>query len=369
MIRSARHHPQFDRAQLAMLGEALGRDGLRSTLSELPAEIAAIKQRIESALGRDDRDAAGRACLVLKGVASNFGAARLAAVCRAFSRGLARESSVTARLAELSETIDKTLVALELELGDALHKDEFELLYLPWLDAESGRIAGYEALARWRHPTRGLLAAMQFIPMAEESGMIEELSGWVLRRACSDAVGWPADMKLSINLSPEQYASDYLCGAVFDALDFTALAANRLELEIVDPLATGDLRKLKRNLEELNARGIGPVRRQPVVAERHQGTALPAHQDRQVAGRRDHHAPARRPDRCEPGRARAGDRACRDGGRCRDRGAGRTAARTGMHRDAGISVQPPAHGDRGACRHAGLKPFRSDRNGGSSFLS
>ena len=256
MSASARARPQFDRAQLAMLGEALGRDELRAMLSGLPAEIAAVMPRIETALARDDREAAARAGLVLKSVASNFGAARLAAACRDFSHGLARESSVAARLAELSDTIDKTLVALELELGDALHKDEFELLYLPWLDAERGRITGCEALVRWRHPSRGLLAAMQFIPMAEENGMIVELSGWVLRRACSDAVGWPGDMNLSINLSPEQYASDYLCDAVFDALDFTALAASRLELEIVDPLATGDLRKLKRNLGELHARGI-----------------------------------------------------------------------------------------------------------------
>jgi EAL domain-containing protein (putative c-di-GMP-specific phosphodiesterase class I) len=98
---------------------------------------------------------------------------------------------------------------------------------------------------------------MQFIPMAEESGMIAQLSGWVLRRACADAMSWPPGVKLSINLSPEQHASDFLCGAVVDALDFTGFAADRLELEIVDPLTTGDLRKLKRNLEELAGRGIG----------------------------------------------------------------------------------------------------------------
>src|SRR5689334_14469495 len=110
MNRSARYHPQFDRAQFAMLGEALGRDEFRSVLSGLPAELAAIMRRIESALGRDDREAAARACLVLKGIASNFGAARLAAICRAFARGLAQESSVAARFAELSDTVDKTVI-------------------------------------------------------------------------------------------------------------------------------------------------------------------------------------------------------------------------------------------------------------------
>src|SRR5262249_56618414 len=118
MKGSARQRPQFDRPQLAMLAEALGRDELRAMFAGLPAEIAAVRGRIETALARDDRDAAGRAGLVLRSVASNFGAARLAAACRDFSRGLKRESSVAARLAELSETIDKTLVALELELGD-----------------------------------------------------------------------------------------------------------------------------------------------------------------------------------------------------------------------------------------------------------
>jgi EAL domain-containing protein (putative c-di-GMP-specific phosphodiesterase class I) len=257
MSGRARPNPQFDRAQLAMLGEALGRDELRAMLSGLPAEIAAIMGRIEAALAEDDRDAASRASLVLRSVASNFGAARLASACREFSRGIVRETSMPARLAELSDTIDKTLVALDLELGDALRRDEFALLYQPWFEVGSGRIAGCEALARWRHPTRGLLAAMQFIPMAEESGLIAQLSGWVLRRACADAVTWPCEVKLSINLSPGQYASDYLCGAVFDALDFTGLAAERLELEILDPLTAGDLRKLKRNLEELAGRGIG----------------------------------------------------------------------------------------------------------------
>jgi EAL domain-containing protein (putative c-di-GMP-specific phosphodiesterase class I) len=111
------------------------------------------------------------------------------------------------------------------------------------------------ARVRWRHPTRGLLSAMQFIPMAEESGMIALLSGWVLRRACADAMSWPPGVKLSINLSPEQCAGDFLCGAVVDALDFTGFAADRLEIEIVDPLTTGDLRKLKPNLEELAGRG------------------------------------------------------------------------------------------------------------------
>jgi EAL domain-containing protein (putative c-di-GMP-specific phosphodiesterase class I) len=191
------------------------------------------------------------------GMASNFGAARLAAICREFARDLGKSSSLQLPLDELSHTIDTTLVALELELGDALYRDEFELLYQPWVDAVSGRIAGCEALVRWRHPTRGLLGAMQFIPMAEESGMIAELSSWVLRRACSDAIDWPRHVKLSINLSPEQYASDYLCRAVLDALDFTGLAADRLELEIVDPLTTDDLRKLKRNLDALGAHGIG----------------------------------------------------------------------------------------------------------------
>ena len=257
MTGRARNNPQFDRAQLAMLGEALGRDELRSMLSGLLAEIAAIMRRIETSLGQDDRDAASRACLVLRSTASNFGAARLAAACRDFAGGIVRETSVPARLAELSDTIDKTLVALDLELGDALHKDEFALLYQPWLDVGTRRIAGCEALVRWRHPTRGLLSAMQFIPMAEESGMIAQLSGWVLRRACADATNWPAGVRLSINLSPEQYASDFLCGAVVDALDFTGFAAERLEFEIVDPLTTGDLRKLKLNLDELAGCGIG----------------------------------------------------------------------------------------------------------------
>jgi HPt (histidine-containing phosphotransfer) domain-containing protein len=147
MTGRARNNPQFDRAQLAMLGEALGRDELRSMLSGLPAEIAAIMRRIETSLGQDDRDAASRACLVLiRSAASNFGAARLAAACRDFAGGIVRETSVPARLAELSDTIDKTLVALDLELGERCTKTNSRCSISRGSTSERG---GLRAARRW----------------------------------------------------------------------------------------------------------------------------------------------------------------------------------------------------------------------------
>jgi diguanylate cyclase (GGDEF)-like protein len=146
--------------------------------------------------------------------------------------------------------------ALEVELRDALARDEFELWYQPWVNITSGQIGGCEALLRWRHPVRGLLGPMDFIPIAEETGLIGRLGHWVLRRACRDAAGWPPDIKLAVNLSAAQFIGGNLYETVLDVLAESGLAANRLELEITETLIIEDYDGTREALSRLRRHGI-----------------------------------------------------------------------------------------------------------------
>ena len=91
---------------------------------------------------------------------------------------------------------------LELDLRKALALREFEVFYQPQVEARTGHIKGFEALLRWRHPTRGFVSPAEFIPLAEELGLIGAIGEWVLRQACKEAASWPADISVAVNLSP-----------------------------------------------------------------------------------------------------------------------------------------------------------------------
>ena len=97
--------------------------------------------------------------------------------------------------------------ALELDLRKAVANGEFELFYQPLVDVRSRRVRGFEALLRWHHPERGLVSPADFIPLAEETGLIVPIGEWVLRRACKEAATWPDDVSVAINLSPVQFKS------------------------------------------------------------------------------------------------------------------------------------------------------------------
>jgi diguanylate cyclase (GGDEF)-like protein len=138
---------------------------------------------------------------------------------------------------------------LELELRRALHDKAFELHYQPIFNLEKSRVSGLEALLRWKHPWRGLVAPAEFIPLAEEIGLIIPLGEWVLQQACAAAVLWPEDMFVSVNLSPVQFKYDGLVQAVSDALAAAGLPAQRLELEITESVL---LDKSNANIATLN---------------------------------------------------------------------------------------------------------------------
>jgi diguanylate cyclase (GGDEF)-like protein len=124
--------------------------------------------------------------------------------------------------------------ALELDLRDALANEEFEVFYQPLYDLAENRICGFEALLRWRHPTRGLVSPGEFIPLAEEIGLIVPLGEWVLCTACTEAISWPGQLKLAVNVSAAQFKNDRLVKTVTDALALAGLSARRLELEITE---------------------------------------------------------------------------------------------------------------------------------------
>ena len=120
------------------------------------------------------------------------------------------------------------------DLRTALSRDEFELHYQILVDVITGRPCGAEALVRWRHPLEGLISPDRFIGLAEESGLIEPLGEWILERACTDAVSWPENIKVAVNLSAAQFRSGRLFDVVLCALVDFGLPPERLELEITE---------------------------------------------------------------------------------------------------------------------------------------
>ena len=123
---------------------------------------------------------------------------------------------------------------MELDLRRAFANGEFELHYQPLVSIASDRISGFESLLRWHHPDKGMISPAEFIPVAEDIGLITQLGEWVLREACSEAVKWPVDVKVAVNLSPAQFRSRNLVQVVISALAQSGLSPKRLELEITE---------------------------------------------------------------------------------------------------------------------------------------
>jgi diguanylate cyclase (GGDEF)-like protein len=145
---------------------------------------------------------------------------------------------------------------LELALRTALANGEFELHYQPLVDLDDRRITCCEALIRWHHPERGLIPPAEFIPIAEEIGLIVPLGEWVLRQACADAMKWPADIKVAVNLSPLQVMNQNLVPVVVGALAAAGLPASRLEVEITESVLMQNSEATLATLHRLRALGV-----------------------------------------------------------------------------------------------------------------
>jgi diguanylate cyclase (GGDEF)-like protein len=129
---------------------------------------------------------------------------------------------------------------LELDLRQAVARGELEVYYQPCVSLQDDRITGCEALVRWHHPERGMVSPAEFIPIAEETGLINEIGEWVLSTACADAVSWPNAIRLAVNVSPVQFKSATLALKVTAALAASGLSASRLELEITEAVLIRD---------------------------------------------------------------------------------------------------------------------------------
>ncbi|MEC5163671.1 MULTISPECIES: EAL domain-containing protein [unclassified Janthinobacterium] len=151
-------------------------------------------------------------------------------------------------------------IGIEAALRQAIAGDELQLMYQPLVDLQTGRIASLEALVRWQRPGAGLLAAGEFVPLAEQSGLIGNVGDWVLRRACQDMRAWrdagQPDLKIAINISPRQFRDPQLAGAVAAALNEFGLGPDALSLEITEAALTEDAKASAYSLAQFKALGV-----------------------------------------------------------------------------------------------------------------
>ena len=147
--------------------------------------------------------------------------------------------------------------AVEMDLHGALKNGEFELYFQPLFDLAKNRISAFEALIRWNHPVKGLVSPLDFISIAEETGLIVPIGEWVLKEACRQAVTWPEDVRVAVNFSTVQFATPGIVNLVFQTLATSGLAAGRLEVEITESLfleSNDAVREILHGLKQLGVR-------------------------------------------------------------------------------------------------------------------
>jgi diguanylate cyclase (GGDEF)-like protein len=145
---------------------------------------------------------------------------------------------------------------LELDLRSALANKEFALHYQPVIRLDHGEVTGLEALLRWTHPRRGSVSPAEFIPLAEETGLIVPIGEWVVRQACKDATAWPEHVRVAVNISPVQFKTTSLVPTITSALAWSGLPASRLELEITESVLLQDTEATFATLHQLRALGV-----------------------------------------------------------------------------------------------------------------
>ncbi|MDR3537367.1 MAG: EAL domain-containing protein [Acetobacteraceae bacterium] len=146
--------------------------------------------------------------------------------------------------------------ALEGDLRTAIAKNELRLFYQPLVNTRTGIVSGFEALMRWHHPQRGLIAPADFIPVAEATRLIVPLGTWSIRQACIDLARLPTHLRMAVNLSPVQFRNKELVRTVRDALTASGIPAGRLELEVTESTLMKDVDSAVAILDELRSLGV-----------------------------------------------------------------------------------------------------------------
>ncbi|WP_132255812.1 putative bifunctional diguanylate cyclase/phosphodiesterase [Methylobacterium segetis] len=154
------------------------------------------------------------------------------------------------------EVSQRTRRELEADLKLALQRREFELHYQPLTALRDGRVVGFEALLRWRSPTRGFVPPAEFIPVAEATGMIVAIGRYALQTACREAARWPAETRIAVNISPIQFRTSEFLRDIAAALEASGLEPGRLEIEITESVFLDKTAITMANLHELRSRGI-----------------------------------------------------------------------------------------------------------------
>ena len=145
---------------------------------------------------------------------------------------------------------------LEMDLQEAIEKQQFEVHFQPSIRLNDNSVTGFEALLRWQHPDRGMISPAEFIPIAEETGLINPIGQWVLMEACKQAATWPAHMSVAVNLSPVQFKQATLPLQVMSALSKSGLEPSRLELEITEAVLLKDTESTQDTLKQLRDIGV-----------------------------------------------------------------------------------------------------------------
>ncbi|MBA5777156.1 EAL domain-containing protein [Stappia sp. F7233] len=178
----------------------------------------------------------------------------------AMYRAKAEGGGLYSSFAEGMDQNARQAIALEADLRRALGRGELELHYQPQIRLSDCKVVGVEALLRWRHPERGLVAPAEFLPLAEESGMIYDIGEWVLNEACQEAMRWTerglGDLRIAVNISPTQFRKQSVASLAASALASSRLSAERLEIEITENVLMQGAERVLKDMRDLHRQGV-----------------------------------------------------------------------------------------------------------------